>query len=233
MKTAHALAYVQPAIFPGVKPMEKPLVGNGSKLAREKGNADLAAVRMSAQHQIPVVSEEERFAVGIVAEDDARDVRRRGLRGKGSFRKAFAIPEVSESDELEPTTVKRDFRGVVMQAGNAASLEQVTNLAAVVQARASGGPDATIVIAEHSEGGNPNGETAEDIHVARHDLIVAGDKIASDAGEVRFESDAGFDGTLEVFKAGGIRHVQIRQMKKSDWWTGNWFACGDVAKGNF
>ena len=44
---------------------------NRREAAREEGNADLAAVGVSAQKEVPLLRKQCGFAVGIVAENDA------------------------------------------------------------------------------------------------------------------------------------------------------------------
>src|SRR5213593_797355 len=125
-------------------------IGHRSETGPLKRNNDLAAVRVPAEHQVPVKRTQYILAVRIVREENNRTLPHTGKRFAGCD---FFRPEITHADQIQLGAATRDRLQAIVEKPNSALSKKALHQQMVRVASSRPRPDAAIMVAKHGEGG--------------------------------------------------------------------------------
>ena len=123
---------VNPAVHPSLQAGDVSPIDDGRGIQSDHRHDDLPAVRMAAQHQVPLVGIELILAIGIVRQDDRGTFGIRLLESLDSVE--LFCPQIAKADQLKLGAMASDFAGTVRQETDTALLDHSRHL--------GGGPEA-------------------------------------------------------------------------------------------
>ena len=133
----------------------------GAKGRAEEGQAQLAAVGVAADDEIPVVGTEQVLRVGIVIEHDPDGVAARRGAPEGDRRLAHAGPQIADADELKGAALQHEGVAVVVQDRDVRGLEESAGFVEGAVAAARARPRTAVVVAKARQRGDGGGEAVE------------------------------------------------------------------------
>lgn len=208
VEAADAAIDVKVASLPAVETGDEAGVADdGPLIGIDEREADLVAVGVSGEEEIPGVGGEGGLRIRVVGEDDGG--RGGGHRFKGGVGVEVAAPEVGESGEVE----SGEWGGAVVEEVDFTFGEDAFDAAGVVGGEAAFEPLAAVVVAEDGEGGNSAREGAEEFRISG----VVGevgrvDVVAGEADQVGLLGEGEFGDMGEVVERDQGRVMEIGEL---------------------
>lgn len=211
VEAADAAVDVEVAALPAVETGDEAgIADDGPLIGINEGEADLVAVGVSGEEEVPGVGGEGGFRIGIVGEDDGG--RGGGHRFKGGAGVEVSAPEVGESGEVE----SGELGGGVLEEVDFALGEDAFDGAGVVGGEAAFEPLTAVVVAEDGEGGNAAREGAEEFGISGIMSEVGSiDVVAGEADQVGLLGEGEFGDVSEVVERDQGRVVEIGQLDQA------------------